>query len=132
MENSNAPFFYGATPEIFKRAGVLRKNMTPAEKLLWKRLERKQIHGLRFRRQHPVARFIADFYCHAALLIIEIDGGIHHDTEVAQHDREREIELRSLGLNVMRFTNREIMHDIDTVIQKISATVQRGSQQVQM
>jgi very-short-patch-repair endonuclease len=73
----DAEFFYGATPEIFLRAAELRRNMTNAEKLLWQELRSKKILNLTFRRQHPVNMFIADFYCHKARLVIEIDGSIH-------------------------------------------------------
>ena len=118
MENINASFFYGASPEIFKRAGELRKNMTAAETALWKRLERKQVMGLRFRRQHPIAEFIADFYCHRVKLIVEVDGGMHKNIEVAQYDEGREFELRNMGIDILRFSNQEILTSTDTVIAK--------------
>ncbi|MCS4434570.1 endonuclease domain-containing protein [Aquiflexum gelatinilyticum] len=68
--------FYGASPEIFRRARELRKNTTPSENSLWTLLRKKQFEGYKFRRQHPVNKFIADFYCHELRLIIELDGGI--------------------------------------------------------
>jgi len=68
------PMYFGAKPEIFKLARELRKRETPSEKTLWSHLSRNQLLGLQFRRQHPINRFIADFYCPKIKLIIEIDG----------------------------------------------------------
>lgn len=123
MESYKAPFFYEATPDIFRIAEELRKNMTEAEKVLWERINRKQIAGVRFRRQHPIGRFIADFYCHKARLVIEVDGSVHDDSEVKERDEGREYELKELGLRVMRFTNGEIFTDIQSVISRIEAIV---------
>ena len=74
---SAAEFFYGASPEIFRIASELRKNMTDAEKLVWEKVRKKQILGLRFRRQHPIDKYVVDFYCHSTRLVVEIDGGVH-------------------------------------------------------
>jgi very-short-patch-repair endonuclease len=71
------PMYFGATPDIFKKAKELRKCETEAETILWKRLNRNQILGLQFRRQHPIDRFIADFYCAKIKLVVEVDGSIH-------------------------------------------------------
>mgnify|MGYP006298791947 CR=1 FL=1 len=68
--------FYNARPEIFQRAKMLRKNMTVTEKLLWEKLRNKQL-GVRFKPQHPIGRFIVDFYCHQSKLVVEVDGEIH-------------------------------------------------------
>ena len=111
--------FYGATPIIFERANVLRNNMTEAEKILWGKLNRKQIPGWRFKAQHPIAQFIVDFYCHKVKLVIEIDGSIHEENEIKERDENRTVELEKLGLKVIRFTNNEILNDIETVINKI-------------
>ena len=69
--------FYGATPLIFERANQLRKHQTESEKLLWEILKNKRMLGLRFKRQHPIDKYIADFYCHSLKLVIEVDGKIH-------------------------------------------------------
>jgi len=69
--------YYNAKPSIIGAARLLREKMTRSEEILWERLNRKQIQGLRFRRQHPIDIFIADFYCHRIRLVIEIDGEIH-------------------------------------------------------
>ena len=73
--------FYGASSEIFKRAGELRNKMTQAEEVLWKAIHINE-WKLKFRRQHPVSRYIVDFYCHPIKLVIELDGGIHELAEI--------------------------------------------------
>ena len=75
--SDNVSMFYNAKPHIFEKAKVLRKNMTDAEIKLWKQLKGKKLLGLRFRPQHPIDIFIADFYCHQAKLVAEIGGRIH-------------------------------------------------------
>ena len=117
----DAEFFYGATPEIFLRAAELRRNMTFAEKLLWGEINCKKILGLTFRRQHPVNMFIADFYCHKARLVIEIDGSIHDLEDYNLHDKGREDEFEKFGLTTIRFKNEEVIKDINMVIYKIES-----------
>ena len=92
--------FNEAHPLIFERARALRKNMTEAEKVLWGYLK-GGINDLKFRRQHPIGIYIADFYCHPVKLIIELDGKIHEDAEVKILDEQRERELRNWGLFVV-------------------------------
>ena len=75
--SDNVSMFYNAKPHIFEKAKMLRKNMTEAEQKLWGKLKREKMLGLRFRPQHPIDIFIADFYCHPIKLVIEVDGGIH-------------------------------------------------------
>jgi very-short-patch-repair endonuclease len=118
-ENIEKEMFYGASPEIFKRASELRKNMTDAEKALWPALRKKQIQGKRFRRQHPVSKYIVDFYCHQSKLAIEVDGGIHNKTEQKEHDTGRSYELQQLGIKVIRFTNDQIFQNLNEVIKEI-------------
>jgi very-short-patch-repair endonuclease len=106
MREIEKPMYYGATPAIFERAFRLRKNMTPAEELLWEKLKGKQIAGVRFRRQHPISRYIVDFYCHAAKLVIELDGKIHLAKKEQNIERTKEIE--NLGIQLIRFNNEEV------------------------
>jgi hypothetical protein len=73
MNELDKIMYFKATPGILENARRLRENMTDYEKLLWEKLKRKQICGLRFRRQHPIDIFIADFYCHEVRLVVEID-----------------------------------------------------------
>ena len=111
--------FFGASPEIIRRASELRKNMTEAERILWSALRRKQLNGRRFRRQHPIDRFIADFYCHEARLVVEVDGGIHQLRDQREYDIGRSDELDSLGLRVIRFTNEQVKNKLQEVLSEI-------------
>ena len=95
MEEIKKSMYYGAKPETFSAAKILRENMTICEKLLWEKLSRKQISGLRFRRQHPIDFFIVDFYCHEARLVIEIDGEIHQQQKEYDDGRSAEMEKKS-------------------------------------
>ena len=111
--------FYGAKPHIFEKAKALRKNMTDSELKLWEQLRGKKILGLRFRSQHPIDIFIADFYCHPIKLVIEVDGGVHMLIEQKEYDIGRTGELNNWGIEVLRFTNNEIERDINKVINEI-------------
>ena len=97
----------------------LRNNMTDAEQRLWQRLRRKQILGLQFYRQKPILNFIVDFYCPSANLVIECDGGQHYTAEGLEADRARDQALAQLGLNVLRFDNRQILTETDAVVDQI-------------
>ena len=97
----------------------LRNNMTDAEKLLWSRLRNKQILGLQFYRQKPILNYIVDFYCPAANLVIECDGGQHFTEEGLESDRIRDESLAQLGLKVLRFDNRQVMWRIDDVVEVV-------------
>jgi very-short-patch-repair endonuclease len=111
--------YYGATPDVFNKAKELRKSETDAEKQLWKLLNKNQVLGLQFRRQHPINRFIADFYCHKIRLVIELDGGVHQSTKSKEYDAGRSEVLSSFGITVVRFTNNQIFDDTESVINKI-------------
>lgn len=104
--------FYNAKPIIFERAKAMRENMTLAEKAVWELLKGKKMLGLRFKLQHPIDIFIADFYCHSLKLVIEIDGGIHKSNDQGEYDIGREAELKHWGIKVVRFTNEEVKDDI--------------------
>ena len=108
--------FYGALPIHFELATKLRDNQTEAELFLWNHLSLIKIAGIRFKRQHPVLYFIADFYCHKAKLIIEIDGGYHNIPEQYQYDKNRDAELEELGLKVIRFTNEQVLFEIEKTL----------------
>ena len=111
--------FYNASPGIFKRAQLLRENMTPAENLLWSHLQKGKMMGYRFKSQHPIDKFIVDFYCHRAKLVIEIDGEVHQEKDQAERDQGRTAELEHYGLTILRFTNQEVVENIDDVMLKI-------------
>ncbi|AWG21470.1 hypothetical protein FFWV33_07940 [Flavobacterium faecale] len=117
LESDN--MWKGATPAIFSNAKKLRENATEAENQLWLALRNKQLNGLKFRRQHPLSCYIADFYCHELKLIIEVDGGYHLTKEQIQLDNRRTADLEFQGLKVIRFTNEEVMLRLSNVLDKI-------------
>jgi very-short-patch-repair endonuclease len=123
MEELEKPMYFGAKPNIMEAARILRKNMTYHEKLLWEKLKLKQISGLRIRRQHPIDIFIADFYCHEAKLVIEIDGEIH--IQRREYDIGRSAEMEKYFIKVIRFTNLEVENDIENVVREIKNEVKK-------
>jgi very-short-patch-repair endonuclease len=110
-----------------ERARELRKGMTDAERLLWSRLRRRQVHGLRFRRQHPIGPFIADFACPQAGLVIELDGGQH--ALAKDKDAARTRWLEQSGYRVLRFWNNDVLTQIDAVLHVIAAATPRPPSQ---
>jgi|SRR5690625_317263 len=118
-EQHNESMFKGAPASSFSKAEELRKKMTEAEEKLWQELKGNKFFGLKFRRQHPVQLFITDFYCHKFKLVIEVDGGYHLDPEQQASDKERTKVLEELGLKVIRFTNEEVLEDIQGVLKEI-------------
>jgi very-short-patch-repair endonuclease len=102
---------------VVEIARKLRLEMTNAEKILWSRIGKKQLDGFRFRNQHPIGRYIADFYCHELRLIIEIDGGIHNERK--EYDGNRDGYLQAGGYIILRFTNNKITSEIDSVLEII-------------
>ncbi|ACK66239.1 protein of unknown function DUF559 [Rippkaea orientalis PCC 8801] len=113
----DTPRIRGTTPEIEAAARRLRCNLTPAEAYLWEALRGKKLKGLKFRCQHPVGRFILDFYCPSCKLAIEIDGS-SHDTK-QEYDQVRTEKLAQYGYRVLRFTNEEVMTDLSRVLAEI-------------
>lgn len=103
--------YFNASVEMLDRAHSLRLNTTDAESLLWQMLRNRRIGGLKFRRQHAISNFIADFYCHEASLIIELDGGVHNSNNQRERDTDRTFELEKLGLKVIRFRNDDVIND---------------------
>jgi very-short-patch-repair endonuclease len=126
MEEIEKSMYYGAKPVTFEAARLLRKKMTPTDKLLWEKLKLKQINGVRFRRQHPIDFFIADFYCHEARLVVEIDGEIHEDNK--DYDDRRSAAMEKYLVKVIRFTNSEVENKIEQVINLIKAQTRRRIQ----
>lgn len=109
----------GAPIKHFYYSRENRKESTESEKFLWMHLRDRNLVGFKFRRQHPIADFIADFYCHECKVIVEVDGNYHNFIEQRQYDQGRTYELSELKIKVIRFTNREIIEDIDFVLEKI-------------
>lgn len=116
--NMERKMFLGAVKRTFQQAEQLRNNMTVAEKTLWNYLKTKPM-GLKFRRQHPISKYIVDFYCHALKLVIEVDGGIHNITTSLESDKVRQEYLEAEGLVFLRVTNEEIERDFASVVTKI-------------
>ncbi|HYK45766.1 MAG TPA: homoserine kinase [Parafilimonas sp.] len=115
---------YGAHPLIFKKAEELRNKMTHAEELLWNYLKSNE-WNLKFRRQHPLSIYVADFYCHQLRLVIEIDGSIHEKEDVKRNDAERERNLREFGLTILRFKNEQVITKPEYVLQQIKVNIIR-------
>jgi very-short-patch-repair endonuclease len=109
-----------------KNAKQLRKAMTESEKHLWERLKKKQFFGYKFRRQHPMKDFIADFYCHPLKLVIEIDGGYHETKDQQAYDHGRTYEINELGVTVIRFKNEEVLLSMDGVLQQIEKCIKKS------
>ena len=103
-------------PRIRKFAQSMRKQPTEAERRLWAILRGRKLGGLRFRRQHPIAGFIADFICLERKLVVEVDGSQH---AMSASDAERDARLASLGFRVLRFWNEEIVREPDAVAARI-------------
>lgn len=120
---SKRPHNYKAALSTFDKAKSLRRDSTPAEKLLWKMIRNREIKGYKFRRQHPLLYFVADFYCHEALLVIELDGDIHELEDIKQYDKQREEKITELGITVLRFANEEVFAEPEMVIKKIEEYV---------
>jgi len=97
----------------------LRKNMTDAEKLLWSKIRGKQLKGLQIYRQKPIGRFIVDFYCPKANLVVELDGGQHYSEALRREDHLRDKYLESVGLRVLRFSDREVFENLTGVLEKL-------------
>ena len=95
----------------------LRGEMTDAESCLWRRLRSRQIYGLKFRRQHPVGKYILDLACIEATLVIEVDGGQHNEMSI--NDGQRTAWLETQGWKVLRFWNNEILQNIEGVLAEV-------------
>ena len=104
-------------------ARALRKNSTDAERLLWAALRGHRLNGASFRRQVPIEDFIADFVCHAAKLVIELDGGQHFSDDAERADASRSAIIEAQGFKVLRFSNLDVMTNRAGVLETIAAAV---------
>lgn len=110
--------------KLLENARELRKNQTKAEAFLWQLLRNRQLNHLKFRRQHPLkAGCILDFYCAELKLGIEIDGGYHNENEQQEYDAERTKIINDYGIRIIRFTNEEVLQNIEKVLGDILAPV---------
>jgi very-short-patch-repair endonuclease len=112
--------FKGATASTFEKARNLRKVLTNAEEVLWQEPRNRKLRGLKFRRQHPISHYVADFYCVEKQLVIEVDGSAHNSKEAKEYDEARRNELVTMGIHVLRFTNDEVEQDIHSVLKRIA------------
>jgi len=116
---------YGYNKDLKKFARKLRRNSTQAEIRLWTELLRaRKMKGFQFLRQRPVLNYIADFLCKDLMLIIEVDGITHDDEQQWREDLERQGELEEFGFTVLRFSDEEVMNDIDYVAQAITGWIE--------
>ena len=106
--NGDLPYFHGASDGTKKFAKKLRHNSTPAEDLFWKMASNRKTLTLKIRRQHPIGKYIADFYCHELKLVIEIDGSIHDLEHIKQKDLIRDQFMKDEGLHILRFSNEDV------------------------
>ena len=127
MADYNENLHNNANPSTYENAHYLRQVKTEAEEKLWQSLRNRKLMNLKFRRQHPFGNYVLDFYCHEIKLCIEADGGIHNEKDIREYDIERTKVLNENGITVLRFTNKEIIETIATVILKIEAYVQNKS-----
>jgi very-short-patch-repair endonuclease len=118
----NGGMFEGANPLVFGFAKQLRKNMTDSEKILWMHLK-PGIQNFKFRRQHPIGLFVADFFCHKLKLIIEVDGGIHDLEENKINDKEREKFFIDSGYSIIRFTNKQVHNEIEFILKEVNSLI---------
>ena len=98
---------------------LIRRNMTDAEMLLWSKLRVKQLKGFQFYRQKIKGNYIADFYCPKSKLVIEVNGGEHYSAVGREKDKKRDDYMRRAGITVLRFSDRDVLGQIDAVLEKI-------------
>ena len=106
-------------PKLKDRARELRSRMTDAEIKLWKQLRMRQVIGIKFLRQRPIGNYIVDFYAPEAKLVIEVDGSQHYEDDGVERDEQRDAYLGGLGLKVIRFSNLDVIQNIEGVVERI-------------
>ena len=106
-----------------ERSQQLRENLTAAETFLWSKIRMRQVKGYWFYRQKPIGEYIADFYCPKAKLVVEVDGGQHYSNEVIEYDKVRNEYMAGLGLRVLRFTNVDVLTNVEGVIDIIERNI---------
>ncbi len=114
-----------AIPSTFRNAQFLRKRMTRQELLVWDRIRNKQIHQQKFRRQHPIGRYILDFFCIECKLSIEVDGESHSSNIQMEYDLKRTKYLDQIGIKELRISNNQIDENINAAIELIEATINK-------
>jgi very-short-patch-repair endonuclease len=120
METHN----YSYNKHLQPNANILRREMTKAEACLWKYALRANKLGVPFKRQRPVYKYIADFVCLPLKLVIEVDGFSHQLEDIMQKDKQKENDLRALGYEIIRFSDDEVLKDINNVIRVIEYKIE--------
>lgn len=118
-ESYNDNLHKEAIGKLYQYGRELRQVLTGAEKLLWAELRNRKLNGLKFRRQHPLDKFIVDFYCNEKKIVIELDGGVHDEKINKEYDEARTSMLASLNVIVLRFRNEEVINNMKDVLKKI-------------
>lgn len=108
-----------AFDKLYKYARVLRERSTEAEEILWKHLRGRKLDGYKFRRQHPLDIYVADFYCHQLKLVLELDGSVHEGRMNENYDEVRTERISESGITVIRFKNDEVVKNINYVLGEI-------------
>ena len=124
-ESYNDNLHKEAIGRLYQYGRELRKELTEAEKLLWAELRNRKLNGLKFRRQHPLDKFIVDFYCNEKKLVVELDGSVHDEKINKEYDEARTAMLAGLNIMVLRFTNDEVINNVKDVLDKINAALYR-------
>ncbi len=113
-------------PDLKERARYLRTQMTDSEQELWSKLRLKQVVGVQFYRQKPIGDYILDFYAPKARLVVEVDGSQHLTPSQVQRDAQRDAYLAVLGLRVLRFSNSQVLKELDAVVKVIFHAILEG------
>ncbi len=119
MKEYNENLHNSAKGSTYDNAKFLRECKTKAENILWGNLRNRQLNNLKFRRQHPFAEYVLDFYCHEVKLCVEVDGNVHNEKAIIENDNERTKVLNENGISVIRFKNDEVISDINNVLKKL-------------
>ncbi len=121
-ESYNDNLHKEAIGKLYQYGRELRQELTKAEKLLWAELRNRKLNGLKFRRQHPLDKFIVDFYCNEKKLVVELDGAVHNEKINKEYDEARTALLAGLNIIVLRFKNEDVTNNLKEVLKKISDT----------
>ena len=119
-ESYNDNLHKEAIGKLYQYGRESRQDSTEAEKLLWAVLRNRKLNGLKFRRQHPLDKFIVDFFCNEKKLVVELGGGVHNEKINKEYDEARTAMLAGLNVIVLRFKNEEVINDVQGVLKKIS------------
>ena len=120
MSNVDKQPTWQVVPKLRSRARSLRRDSTDAERVIWNELRAHRMNGTSFRRQTPIGPYVVDFVCHAANLVVELDGGQHFEPEHMKRDARRDAFLVSKGFRVLRFNNHDVMTNRQGVLETIA------------